>query len=48
VVVEQAIGGMKTFKILANKVRNRLKNFADEAIFLVAGLWNLKSSFIIQ
>ena len=48
VVVEQAIGGMKTFKILANKVRNRLKNFADEAIFLVAGLWNLKNAFIIQ
>lgn len=48
VVVDQAIGGMKTFTILANKFSNRLKNFADEAIFLVAGLWNLKNSFIIQ
>ena len=48
VAVEHAIGGMKTFSILANKFRNRLKNFADEAIFLVAGLWNLKNSFIVQ
>lgn len=48
VAVEHAIGGMKTFNILANKFRNRLKNFADEAIFLVAGLWNLKNSFIVQ
>lgn len=48
VAIEHAIGGMKTFNILANKFRNRLKNFADEAIFLVAGLWNLKNSFIVQ
>ena len=48
VAIEHAIGGMKTFNILANKFRNRLKNFADEAIFLVAGLWNSKNSFIVQ
>jgi len=48
VVVEHAIGGMKAFNILASKFRNRLKNFADEVIFLVAGLWNLKNSFVVQ
>jgi len=27
---------------LSTKFRNRAKNFADEIIFQVAGLWNLK------
>lgn len=48
VVVEQAIGGMKIFNILATKFRNRRKNMVDEVIFLVAGLWNMKNSFVIQ
>lgn len=48
VVVEQAIGGMKAFNILTIKFRNRVINFVDEVIFLVAGLWNLKNSFVVQ
>ena len=47
VVVEHAIGGMKAFNILATKFRNRLKNFVDEVIFLVAALRNLKNLFVI-
>lgn len=43
VVVEHAIGGMKAFQILSTKFRNRItKNWVDEVIFQVAGLWNLK------
>jgi hypothetical protein len=48
VVVEHAIGGMKAFNILASKFRNRLKNFVDDVFILVAGLWNLKTSFALQ
>jgi len=48
VAIEHAIGGMKSFRILTIKFRNRLKNFANEAILLTAGLWNLKNSFVIQ
>jgi hypothetical protein len=44
VFVEHAIGGMKAFHILSTRFRNRSKNLADEAAFLVAGLWNLKIS----
>ena len=42
VVVEHAIGGMKAFHILSTTFRNRCKNMANEVIFHVAGLWNLK------
>jgi hypothetical protein len=42
VFVEHTIGGMKAFHILSTRFRNRRDNFADEAAFLVAGLWNLK------
>jgi hypothetical protein len=43
VIVEHAIGGMKAFQILSTKFRNRqTKNWVDEVIFQVAGLWNLK------
>lgn len=45
VAVEQAIGGMKIFRILSIRFRNRLKKLADDVIFLAAGLWNLKISF---
>jgi hypothetical protein len=44
VVVEHAIGGMKAFNILSSRFRNKTKNLADEAITIVAGLWNLKIS----
>jgi len=43
VIVEHAIGGMKAFQILSAKFRHhRTKNWVDEVIFQVAGLWNLK------
>ncbi len=42
VFVEHTIGGMKAFHILSTRFRNRKNNWADEAAFLVAGLWNLK------
>lgn len=48
VAVEHAIGGMKNFHILTIKFRNRLKNFANEAILLSSSLWNLKKSFVVQ
>lgn len=43
VVVEHAIGGMKDFHILSSKFRNRVtKNWINDVIFQIAGLWNLK------
>jgi hypothetical protein len=48
IAVEHAIGGIKIFHILTTKFRNRTKNFVDDVIFLVAGLWNLKNSFVVQ
>jgi hypothetical protein len=43
VVVDHAIGGMKAFQILSTKFRHCVtKNWVDEVIFQVAGLWNLK------
>ncbi|MBK8751614.1 MAG: transposase [Candidatus Competibacteraceae bacterium] len=48
VAVEHAIGGMKTFRVLTIRLRTRLKHFADDFIFVAAGLWNLKNSFVIQ
>lgn len=48
VAVEHAIGGMKIFQILTIRLRNKLKNFADDIILVAAGLWNLKNSFVIQ
>ena len=48
VAVEHLIGDMKSFQILVVKFRNRIKNMADQAILLVAGLCNLKNSYIVQ
>lgn len=48
VAVEQAMGGMKIFHILSTRFRNRLKKLADDAIFLAAGLGNLKISFHVN
>ena len=48
VLVEQAIGGMKAFRILTIRLRNHLKHLADDFIFAAAGLWNLKNSFVVQ
>ena len=42
VTVEHAIGGIKRFNILTTKFRNKIKNFANDVIFIAAGLWNIK------
>ncbi|MCW5556416.1 MAG: hypothetical protein KIT22_00995, partial [Verrucomicrobiae bacterium] len=44
VLVEHAIGGMKAFRILTICLRNHLTQLADDFIFAVASLWNLKNS----
>jgi hypothetical protein len=41
VVVEHAIGGMKRFKAYSDIWRNRIQNFDDQVMRIVAGLWNL-------
>lgn len=46
--VEHAIGGMKIFHVLTVPLRNHLKHLADDFIFAVAGLWNLRNSFVVQ
>jgi len=48
VLVEHAIGGMKTFRVLTIRLRNHLTQLADDFIFAAAGLWNLKNSFMVQ
>jgi hypothetical protein len=48
VLVEHAIGGMKTFRVLTIRLRNHLTHLADDFIFAAAGLWNLKNSFVVQ
>lgn len=48
VFVEHAIGGMKAFRVLSIRLRNRLSQLADDFIFAAAGLWNLKNSFLVQ
>ena len=40
ILVENAIGGMKRFKILVHAFRKRKSNFFDDVIVLGAGLWN--------
>jgi hypothetical protein len=44
VVVEHAIGGMKTFHCLLHRIRNHLDTFVDDFFSLSAGLWNYKIS----
>ena len=46
--VENAIGGMKRFQILVNRLRNKSDFITDTIIRLAAGLFNLKNSFAIQ
>lgn len=48
VVVEHAIGGMKAFRVLTIRLRSHLTQLVDSFIFAVAGLWNLKNSFVVQ
>lgn len=44
VVVEHAIGGMKSFHSLLHRARNHLMPLLDTFIYLGAGLWNFKLS----
>ena len=44
VVVEHAIGGMKTFHCILHRIRNHLDTFVDCFFSLSAGLWNYKIS----
>lgn len=40
VFVENAIGGMKRYRILQDRLRVRNFNFYDEVLGICAGLWN--------
>ena len=44
VVVEHAIGGMKSFHCLLHRIRNHLDTFVDDFFSLSAALWNYKIS----
>lgn len=46
--VEHLIGDIKAFQIMAIKFRNRISNMADQLILVVAGLCNLKNSYVVQ
>ncbi|HLO28795.1 MAG TPA: transposase family protein, partial [Anaerolineales bacterium] len=48
VAVEHLIGDRKSFHILAIKFRNRITNMADQVVLVVAGLCNLKNSYVVQ
>ena len=48
VIVENLIGDMKSFQILSIKFRNRIKNFGDQVILMVAGLCNIKNHYVVQ
>ncbi len=40
IYVENAIGGLKRYRILVDAFRNRLNGFVDRVIAVCAGLWN--------
>jgi hypothetical protein len=44
IVVEHAIAGMKRYRILNERFRNKSEQFADAVIEVCAGLWNYKLS----
>ncbi len=44
IAVEHAIGGMKIFNCLMQRIRNHLSSIIDNFFWLSAGLWNLKKS----
>ena len=41
VIVEHVIGGMKRYKCLVDKFRNKKDGVNDLFVYLAAGLWNL-------
>ena len=46
VVVEHSIGGLKRYKILADRLRLKRFDFYNEIVGLCSGLWNYKLSGI--
>lgn len=44
VIVEHAIGGMKSFYCLTHRIRNHLDQIIEYLFWIPAGLWNLKIS----
>jgi len=48
IFVENAIGGIKRFQILVNRLRSKSNFLKDVFIRLAAGLFNLKNNFVIQ
>ncbi len=45
IAVEHAIAGMKRYKILIERFRNKSEQLADAVVEVCAGLWNYKLSF---
>ena len=45
VVVENAIGGIKRFRILVDTFRSKDDDLLDKSILIAAGLWNFKLKF---
>ena len=43
--IAHAMGGMKRSNMLVHTFRNRREHFADDAIGICAGLWNLVLSY---
>ena len=48
IAVEHAIAGMKRYKILIERFRNKSEQLADAVVEVCAGLWNYKLSFAKQ
>ena len=44
-MVENAIGGIKRFRILVDTFRAKSYELLDDAIFIAASLWNFKLEF---
>ena len=45
IAVEHAIAGMKRYKILVERFRNKSEQLADAVVEVCAGLWNYKLNF---
>jgi DDE superfamily endonuclease/Helix-turn-helix of DDE superfamily endonuclease len=45
IVIENAIGGVKRFRSMVDRLRNRIGRFDDEAMEVCAGLWNYHLRF---
>ena len=45
ILVENAICGLKRYNILVHRFRNHRKSFEDDAVGIVAGLWNFSLNY---